>query len=112
MTLTERETFVDTSGLVARAANHWVTHKLGGLGPAIASERLVKEPLQTVWDDRVLGRAFRIFGGVPLVELREANDRVGAGVKRTLKGAVAFPPSSPSCPPRATSGIRPAAPNS
>jgi uncharacterized protein (DUF362 family) len=91
VTLTGKDEFVDSSRLVARAANHWVVNRLGGLGPAIASERLVKDGLQTVWDDRALGRAFQIFGGVPVIELDEANNNISADVKRKLKEAVAFP---------------------
>ena len=90
VTLTGKDEFIDTNRLVARAANHWVVNRLGGLGPAIASESLIKDDLRTVWDDRVLGRAFQIIGGVPLIDFQDANSKISAGVKRKLKEAVAF----------------------
>jgi len=90
-TLSGKEEFLNTSRLVARIGNHWVVNKLGGLGQAIVSEKLVKDDLRTIWDDRILARAFQIFGGVPLIELREANGSVDRAARSRLAESVAFP---------------------
>jgi hypothetical protein len=55
--------FLDGSPMVARLANTWVVGRLGGLRPAIASDALVKNDLGTIRDDRVLNRAYQVFGG-------------------------------------------------
>lgn len=45
----------------------------GGIGSIFTAEQLERYDMSTVWDDRVLGRAFEIAGGVPRLEL-EAMD--------------------------------------
>jgi uncharacterized protein (DUF2267 family) len=66
------------------AANHWVVSKLGGLGQAVDSERLNRNDINTIWDDRVLIRAYQVFGGVPTVALEPANDAVPQALKKRL----------------------------
>jgi uncharacterized protein (DUF362 family) len=65
----EQDAFRDGNRLFTRLANHYVVKKLGGLGSSIASERLTKDPLNTIWDDRVLNRAYEVLGGRPQVVL-------------------------------------------
>jgi len=79
-----RDWFVDNSQLVARIGNHWVVRKLGGWGSAIASERLNKDNLKTIWDDRVLNHAYKVFGGVPMVILGAANGSLPQDLKKRL----------------------------
>lgn len=86
------EAFVDTTTLVPRIATSVVVTKLGGLGQAFAAEMVVKNDLRTIWDDRVLARAFQLFGGAPLVEFKDANNRVTEHTKRTLQEGVALAP--------------------
>src|SRR6185369_15613865 len=50
-------------------ANRVVTAWLGGLGEAMRMERLTRYDLDSVWDDRVLARAFATGGGVPRIDL-------------------------------------------
>jgi uncharacterized protein (DUF362 family) len=76
--------FIDNSGLVARLANGYVVSKLGGWRPALFSERLTKDNIKTVWDDRVLNCAYRVFGGVPRVILEAANNAFPEDLKKRL----------------------------
>jgi len=78
------EWFKDTSPWVARIANHYIVYKLGGLGPAVASERLTKNDIHTIWDDRVLNHAYQVFEGMPKVILRAANNAVRQEVMNRL----------------------------
>ena len=64
--------------------NHWVVNKLDGLGSALSSERLTRNHIDTIWDDRVLRRAFEVFGGVPLVTLAAANGALPDDLKQRL----------------------------
>ena len=50
-------------------ANRLITVWLGGLGEAMRMQTLERFDLATVWDDRVLRRAFHATGGVPRLEL-------------------------------------------
>ncbi|MBA4393662.1 MAG: hypothetical protein C0407_08935 [Desulfobacca sp.] len=69
----QKNGFFDNSPLVAGLGNRWVVGKLGGWGQALSAEKLIKNNLQTIWDDRVLNHAFRIFGGTPRVIINTAN---------------------------------------
>jgi uncharacterized protein (DUF362 family) len=82
----EKEGFKDPYGsqVMVSAANHWVVSKLGGLGQAIGSERLNRNDINTIWDDRVLNRAYQVFGGMPAVVLDPANDVVPQALKKRL----------------------------
>ena len=53
------------STLFVNVANRVVTGWLGGLGQALRMQRLERYDMQTIWDDRVLRRAFVTIGGVP-----------------------------------------------
>ncbi|MEN8162155.1 MAG: DUF362 domain-containing protein, partial [Myxococcota bacterium] len=68
----ERDGLLDdpnTSPRLVNFTNKIVTLWLGGAGKAFSAERLVPWPAHDVWNDRVLRRAFEVFGGVPAVEL-------------------------------------------
>ncbi len=64
--------------------NHLVVNKLDGLESALASERLVRNDINSVWDDRVLNRAYEVLGGIPQVTLASANIAVPDAVTRRL----------------------------
>jgi hypothetical protein len=66
------------------AGNHWVVSKLGGLGQAVGSERLTRNDINTIWDDRVLNRAYQVFGNMPAVILEPANDALPQALKKRL----------------------------
>jgi hypothetical protein len=54
------------------------------MGEAMRMERLTRYDMATIWDDRVLRRAFHATGGVPRVELAAVNDGVPAGLRENL----------------------------
>jgi uncharacterized protein (DUF362 family) len=76
------------SQFLVTAANHWVVRRLGGWGPTFSAEKLTRNDIATIWDDRVLGRAFQIFGGVPAVVVEAMNDLARGGVARRLTSLV------------------------
>jgi len=82
----EKEWFKDPYGSqwIVSAANHWVVNKLGGLGQAFDSEKLTRNDIDTIWDDRVLNRAYQVFGNMPAVVLEAANDVLPQALKRRL----------------------------
>jgi uncharacterized protein (DUF362 family) len=87
----EKDGFIDTNKVVPRVANHVVTSWLGGWGPALASETMTKNNLNTIWDDRVLNRSYDIFGGVPAILLESANSALPEDLKNRLARMIALP---------------------
>jgi len=79
-----KEWVEDNSTWVARIGNHYIVNKLGGWGPALASEKLTKNDLYGIWDDRVLNRAYEVFGGMPRVILEAANNALPENLKKRL----------------------------
>jgi hypothetical protein len=80
----KRDGFLDNNPLVAGLANRWVVSKLGGLGPAFAADKLIKNDLKTIGDDGVLNHACRISGGAPKVIVDAANGKLPADLKKRL----------------------------
>jgi uncharacterized protein (DUF362 family) len=72
------------SPLFVSMANRVVNHFLGGVGQALSADALDPWRLETVWDDKVLRRAFDVFGGVPPLELVDANDAVPDAILSAL----------------------------
>jgi len=67
-----------------------VTSWLGGWGPALASETMTKNSINTIWDDRVLTRSYDLFGGVPAILLESANNALPEALKNRLGRMTAF----------------------
>lgn len=61
--------------------NRFVVRRLGGLGEALHAEKLLRNDIDSIWDDRVLNRAYEVFGGIPEVQLVD----VGASVPQDVK---------------------------
>lgn len=87
----KQDEFIDTSPLVARLANNFVVSKLGGWKPTIASDALIKNDLQTIWDDRVLNHACQIFGGTPKLAIAAANSKLPDELKKRLSEMTIVP---------------------
>jgi hypothetical protein len=68
--------------------NRLVVMRLGGLGEAARAERLLRNDIGSIWDDRVLNRAYEVFGGIPDVELADVGNSVPQDVKEGLLGMV------------------------
>jgi uncharacterized protein (DUF362 family) len=84
-----KEWFKDNSQWVARIGNHYVVSKLGGWGPTLASEKLTKNEINAIWDDRVLNHAYQVFGVMPKVILEAANNAIPEDLKKRLTEATA-----------------------
>jgi uncharacterized protein (DUF362 family) len=67
-----------------QVANRVVVAWLGGLGEAMKMQRLERYDMDTIWDDRVLRRAFHGTGGVPRVDLQAVNDGVPPALREKL----------------------------
>jgi hypothetical protein len=87
----ERDGFIDTSKAIPKVVNHIITSWLGGWRPALASETLTKNHLNSIWDDRVLTHSYEIFGGVPAILLESANSILPEALKKRLGRMTAFP---------------------
>jgi hypothetical protein len=68
-----------------------ITRWLGGWKPALASETMTKNNLDTIWDDRVLTCGYDLFGGVPAVVLEAANSALPETLKNRLARMTALP---------------------
>jgi uncharacterized protein (DUF362 family) len=79
--------FVDFSN---RVVNHW----LGGLRAALTAESLPRYDLEQVWDDRVLRHAAVAFGGVPRVELVDAERSLPSALRDDLAAQLVLPGSA------------------
>lgn len=75
------------SALFASTANRIVNLWLGGAGKAITADALDPWSIDTIWHDKVLHHAFTVFGGVPQIELADANDAVPAPLREELARA-------------------------
>ena len=71
--------------------NRFVVMRLGGLGEAVHAERLLRNDIDSIWDDRVLNRAYEVFGGIPEVKLVDVRASVPQDVKEGLLGMVSRP---------------------
>lgn len=71
--------------------NRLVVGHLGGLTEVWGTEKLVRNDLAAIWDDRVLSRAFEVFGGVPRVALFDEDNTVPAGIKKKLEKMLVKP---------------------
>ena len=86
----KKDGFLDTNKVVPRIVNHLVTHWLGGWRPALSSETMSKNSLNTIWDDRVLNHSYEILGGVPVILLASANNALPEELKNRLVRMTAF----------------------
>jgi uncharacterized protein (DUF362 family) len=71
--------------------NRFVVMLLGGFGEAWNVEKLVRNDIDSIWDDRVLNRAYEVFGGIPQVRLVDGEDSVSKDIKKKLMDMVSVP---------------------
>jgi uncharacterized protein (DUF362 family) len=76
---------------IVSTANRVVVKLLGGFGDALGAQKLVRNDLNSIWDDRVLNRAYEVFGGVPKVDLVDIEDSVPRDMKKQLSEMVSKP---------------------
>ncbi|HQH99760.1 MAG TPA: DUF362 domain-containing protein [Deltaproteobacteria bacterium] len=87
----EKDGFMDTSQFIVRMGNRYVVSMLGGIGQSLVSETMVKDELNTIWDCRILSRAYEVFGGVPDVVIKPANDALPEDLRKRLAAMVSIP---------------------
>lgn len=75
------------SGPMPDIGNRVVVGWLGGFGSALTAEGLERHRFETLWEDRVLRRAYELAGGVPRIELRDATRSVPTTLRRRLEAA-------------------------
>jgi uncharacterized protein (DUF362 family) len=80
-----------TSQFIVNIANRWVVKLLGGMAQAVRAEKLVRNDLETIWEDRVLGHAFQLSGAIPRIKFIEANSGVPAALKKKLANTTTHP---------------------
>ena len=74
--------------VAVRSLNRVVVRRLGGLREAARTERLLRNDIGSIWDDRVLNRAHQVFGGIPEVKLVDVGESVPQEVIEGLVGMV------------------------
>ncbi|MBI9045624.1 MAG: DUF362 domain-containing protein [Anaerolineaceae bacterium] len=72
------------SQFVVGNVNRLVVMKLGGFGEAWQTEKLLRNDIGSIWNDRVLNRAYEVFGGIPRVKLVDPRDSVPHETKENL----------------------------
>ncbi len=76
--------FTDRSQLAADLANRYIVSKLGGFSQVLEAQKLNKNPVPSIWDDRVLNRAYHAFNGRPTIELHAVDGVVPPDVTQRL----------------------------
>ncbi|MGB5747524.1 MAG: DUF362 domain-containing protein [Desulfobacterales bacterium] len=71
--------------------NHVIVSYLGGVVEASQAQKLVRHDIRTIWDDRVLNRAYEVFGGIPRVKLLNAGQSIPEATKSSLLDAISKP---------------------
>jgi hypothetical protein len=64
--------------------NGCVVGILGGCWPVLTSHKLIRNNIEAIWDDRVLNRAYQLFGGIPRIFLKAANEILTEELKNQL----------------------------
>jgi uncharacterized protein (DUF362 family) len=80
-----QNTYRDTSTTVAKFGNMLVVKWLSNWVKALASETLLKNDVTSIWDDRVLNHAYKVFGGMPNIYLENVQDSVPHNLIATLR---------------------------
>jgi uncharacterized protein (DUF362 family) len=62
--------------VVVGILNRIVVNRLGGIREVAHAERLQRNDIDSIWDDRVLNRAYEVFGGIPRIELVDVVDAI------------------------------------
>jgi uncharacterized protein (DUF362 family) len=83
----EKDIFSDPyeSQFIVSIGNHWIVGKLGGWLAAMTPEELKRNDINTIWDDRVLNRAYQVLGGMPEINMKSANGSVPRVLQERLK---------------------------
>lgn len=90
MSVEEKESTRDPykNQFIVSTLNRFVVSRLGGLRNALQAEKLVRNDLNSIWDDRVLQRAFQVFGGIPDINIINSENTVPQEISDLLKEMV------------------------
>jgi len=86
----EKGAFMDTSTAVAKLGNTLVVKWLGTFRDSLMSEKLLKNDLKHIWDDKVLNHAYRIFGGIPDINLENIQNTVPEKIVNIIRKMVHY----------------------
>lgn len=75
-------------GMMNRIVVGWLD---GGIGKMWSGDSPPSVEHQSIWDDRVLRRAFDVFGGVPTLELADATGNIPESILQTLERSTIRP---------------------
>jgi uncharacterized protein (DUF362 family) len=64
--------------------NRFVVSRLGNLRDALFAEKLKRNDIQSIWDDRVLNRAFQVLDGIPKVRFINVQNSTPQQIVDTL----------------------------
>ncbi len=78
------------SQTMVNLANRWVVNLLGGVSQAVGARKLLRNDLESLWNDRVLKRAFELIGGVPRLRFIAANSNVPSLLQHRLRNLTAI----------------------
>jgi uncharacterized protein (DUF362 family) len=70
--------------VVVENLNRIVVMRLGGFREALQTEKLMRNDIESIWDDRVLNRSYEVFGGIPEVKLVDVGESVPLEIKKEL----------------------------
>lgn len=70
--------------------NRFVVSRLGGLKKALHAEGIKRNDIDSIWDDRVLNRAYEVFGGIPEVKLINVEKTTPQEIIDALKDMVSI----------------------
>jgi uncharacterized protein (DUF362 family) len=80
-----------TNQFVVSNANRFVVTRLGEFKHILGTEKLTRNDLNSIWDDRVLNRAYQVFGGIPSVNLVNVGGLVPQEIEEGLIEMVSNP---------------------
>lgn len=71
--------------LFARIANSLVVWWLDNPLAAFSAERFEHQPMESIWDDRTLNRAFHLLGGVPQLCFERVNQEAAEPMRKLME---------------------------
>jgi uncharacterized protein (DUF362 family) len=78
-----------TKQFIVNNANRFlVVPKLGDFLDSFHTEKLERNDLLSIWDDRILNRSYDVFGGIPNVTLVNTEGSLPSNLHKTLVGMV------------------------
>jgi uncharacterized protein (DUF362 family) len=66
--------------IIVENVNRFVVNRLGGIKEAVQAQKLLRNDIDSIWDDRVLNRAYEVFGDIPEVKLVDVGGAIPINV--------------------------------